>query len=136
LKEYTVAVVEVDVVYGADLRVVFSVLQEAGERLRAENSDVLAGTQVDGITAFGKSTMTVRTSTRVKPGRHEETAAALRLSITEAFDRRAPGTARKGLLPAKLTSTKAPDPRDRRERGGDSVDRALFGSRPPRETQS
>jgi small-conductance mechanosensitive channel len=67
LKVYTLAVVPVDVVYDADLRSVFSILKEAGERLRAENPDVLEDTSIDGITAFGASTLTVRTSTRFKP---------------------------------------------------------------------
>ena len=58
-KEYTLAVVPVDIVYDADLRGVFSVLREAGERLRAENPDVLAQTEIDGITAFGATAMTV-----------------------------------------------------------------------------
>jgi hypothetical protein len=47
--------------------------------------------------------MTVRTSTRVKPGRHEVAAAALRLAIKEAFDdHRATGAPRGGLVPAGL----------------------------------
>jgi small-conductance mechanosensitive channel len=50
-KDYTLAVVPVDVVYDADLRWVFSILKEAGERLRAENPDVLEDTAIDGITA-------------------------------------------------------------------------------------
>ena len=113
-KEYTLAVVPVDIVYDADLRGVFSVLREAGERLRAENPDVLAQTEIDGITAFGATTMTVRTSTRVKPGRHEAAAAALRFWIKEAFDRRAGSAVRRGIGPADLVEASAPDPRDRR----------------------
>ena len=114
-KEYTLAVVPVDIVYDADLRGVFSVLREAGERLRAENPDVLAQTEIDGITVFGATAMTVRTSTRVKPGRHEAAAAALRFWIKEAFDRRAGSAARRGIVPADLVEASAPDPRDRRE---------------------
>lgn len=101
-KDYTMAVVPVEVDYDADLRSVFATLREAAARVRAENSDVLSDTQIDGITAFGPSMMTVRTSTRVRPGRHESTAAALRLAIKEAFDRRASGAARKGLIPEGL----------------------------------
>ncbi len=67
---------------------------------------MLADTQIDGIVAFGASTMTVRTSTRVSPGRHEAAAAALRLAIKEAFDRRASGPSRGGLVPAGLAYTK------------------------------
>jgi hypothetical protein len=46
--------------------------------------------------------MTVRTSTRVKPGRHDAAAAALRLAIKEAFDRRSAGPPRRLLVPEQL----------------------------------
>jgi moderate conductance mechanosensitive channel len=72
-----------------------------GERLRTTNPDVLADTVVDGITTFGASTMIVRTATRVKPGRHEAVAAALRLQIKELFDRQAAGAPRKSLVPPR-----------------------------------
>lgn len=101
-KEYALAVVAVEVSYQADLPQVFAVLREAGERARRENSDVLGETRVDGISAFGLETMTVRTSTKVKPGRHDAAAAALRLAIKEAFDRRSAGTPRRLLVPEKL----------------------------------
>ena len=104
-KEYTLAVVPVDIPYSADLRWAFSMLREAGARVRAENPDVLAETQVDGITGFGATTMTVRTSTRVRPGRHEAAAAALRFSIKEACDQRADGrTLRRELVPVEAAS--------------------------------
>jgi small conductance mechanosensitive channel len=97
-KDYTVAVVLVDVPYDADLRRVFATLSAAGERVRAENPDVLQETQVDGITVFGASTMTVRTSTRVMPGRHDAVASALRLAMKEAFDLQTARFPRKGLV--------------------------------------
>jgi small conductance mechanosensitive channel len=99
-KDYAMAVVPVEVAYDADLRGVFTTLRHAGERVRAANSDVLADTVIDGITAFGVSSMTVRTSTRVKPGRHEGVAAALRLQIKEMFDRQAPAAPRNTLIPS------------------------------------
>jgi small conductance mechanosensitive channel len=98
-KDYTVAVVLVEVPYDADVRAVFGVLREAGERVRAEQAHVLAPTEIDGITGLGSSSMTVRTSTRVRPGRHEAVAAALRLAIKEAFDGSGTGAPRKGLIP-------------------------------------
>jgi len=97
-REYAVAVVLVDVPYDADLRSVFATLSAAGEQVRSENPDVLQPTQIDGITAFGVSAMTVRTSTRVMPGRHEVVAAALRLAIKEAFDVQTLRAPRKGLV--------------------------------------
>lgn len=111
-KEYTLAVVPLDVSYDADLRAVFSVLREAGDRLRAENTDVLADTQVEGIVAFGPTTMTVRTATRVRPGRHRAAAADLRLAIKEAFDLRADGAGRRGLVPTGLGAPTVPERQD------------------------
>jgi moderate conductance mechanosensitive channel len=101
-KGYTMAVVNVDVAYDADLDAVFGRLRQAGARLRAENPDVLAETEIDGIVSFGASTMTVRTSTRVRPGRHDAVAAVLRLMVKETFDRQAPGVPRKTLIPATV----------------------------------
>jgi moderate conductance mechanosensitive channel len=101
-KQYALAVVAFDVPYHADLPQVFAILREAGERVRRENSDVLGETQLDGISAFGLETMTVRTSTKVKPGRHDAAAAALRLAIKEAFDRRSAGAPRRLLVPEQL----------------------------------
>src|SRR5262245_23475246 len=97
-KEYSIAVVAVEMPYDADLRSVFATLSAAGEQVRAENPDVLQPTQIDGITDFGGTAMTVRTSTRAMPGRHEAVAAALRLAIKEAFDVHAMRTPRKGLV--------------------------------------
>jgi small conductance mechanosensitive channel len=99
-RDYAVAVVAVDVSYDADLDRVFKSLREAGAVLRARNPDVLAETEVEGITAFGANALTVRTSTRVKPGRHESVAATLRLMLKEAFDRQAGDLPRASLIPA------------------------------------
>jgi small conductance mechanosensitive channel len=104
-KEYALAVVAVDVAYDADLPQVFAILREASERTRSEGSDLLGETRIDGITAFGPTSMTVRTATRVKPGRHEPAAAALRLAIKTAFDRRAVGAPRNALVPARLSGS-------------------------------
>ena len=100
-KEYGIAVVPVDVAYDANVRAVCEILRDAASRFRTENPDVLEDTEIDGITHFGLTTMTVRTSTRVSPGRQEAMASALRLFIKEAFDRQAAG-ARTGLVPAEL----------------------------------
>jgi moderate conductance mechanosensitive channel len=97
-KDYGMAVVAVEVPYDADLQRVFAGLRQAGERLRAQTRDVLAETQIDGITAFGPASMTIRTSTRVRPGRHETTATALRLLINETSERQAGGRSRKSLI--------------------------------------
>ena len=108
-KDYIFAVVPVDVSYDADMRAVFATLKEAGERLHAESRDVLEPTEIDGITAFGPTSLTVRTSTRVRPGRHEGVAIQLRLVIKEAFDREAEG-ARTALIPVRRRQPAAAAP--------------------------
>jgi small conductance mechanosensitive channel len=85
--------------YDADLHAVFSVLREAGDRLRRESGHVIGDMEIDGIVAFGPAAMTIRTRTRVKPGSHEAGAAELRLAIKEAFDRRVDRQGRRALVP-------------------------------------
>ena len=97
-RDYGVAVVAVDVPYDADLRGVFAGLRQAGAHLRSQSQDVLNELQIDGVTAFTASTMTIRTSTRVSPGRQEAAAAALRLLINETFEQRAGRAIRKTLI--------------------------------------
>jgi small conductance mechanosensitive channel len=101
-KDYAIAVVAVDVPYEVELARVFSILREAGARVRRENEDVIGDIQIDGISSFGPATMALRTSTRVRPGCHEVTSAALRLAIKEAFDRWSAVSPRKTLVPDKL----------------------------------
>src|SRR5262249_38011886 len=101
-KDYTVAVVAVEVAYDSDMSAIFARLRRAGERLRAESSDLLSDTEIEGITAFGSSTMTVRTLTRVKPGRHEAVAATLRFLIREIFDQEGGAVRRQTLVAEKV----------------------------------
>ncbi len=110
-KDYSMAVVTFDVAYDVDLRALFAALREAGERLRAEDRDVLGDTDVHGIVAFGASAMTIRTSTRVKPGKHESAAAALRLLIKETFDTHAATAPRTTLIPQAWEAAPRPQAR-------------------------
>lgn len=103
-KDYTRAVIAVEVSYDADLRRVFGVLRDAGERLRAENPNTVADLEIGGITSFGPQSMTVRASARVSPGCHDSVAAELRLLINEMFNRQAGGSPRRSLIPSS-TST-------------------------------
>ncbi len=103
-RDYGVAVVAVDVAYDADLQRVFSSLRETGAVLRARHPDVLADTEIEGISDFGPSALTIRTLTRVRAGRHESVANTLRLMLKEAFDREAGDTPRATLVPATRTS--------------------------------
>jgi small conductance mechanosensitive channel len=98
-KDFTRAVVTFEVGYNTDLQRLFAQVQACGERLRAEEPDVLDAVQIDGITAFGSSAMTVRISQRVRPGRHDQLAARLRLLLKETFDGVAPeGAPRTSLV--------------------------------------
>ena len=103
-KEYSLAIVTVDAPYDADLPEVFATLREAGQRARRENADVLGDTQIEGISAFGPVMMTVRTATRVRPGRHDAAAAALRLAMKEAFDRWSSSGPRTSLVPGRFAA--------------------------------
>lgn len=99
-KEFIRAVVPFEVGYDADLPRLFRTISDCGERLRHENPDVLAPVEIDGITGFSGSALTIRTSIKVRPGRHDAVATRWRLVLKEAFDAAAvPGTPRKGLVP-------------------------------------
>ena len=84
--------------FDSDLPAIFDSLRLAGERLRAESADLLSDTEIEGITGFGASTMTVRTLTRVRPGRHEAVAAAFRFFIREVLNEKATGAQRPILV--------------------------------------
>ncbi len=85
-KEYTNAVVHVGVAYESDLNKVFAVLKDVGEQLKVDNKDVVQPTEVKGLNDFGESEMTIRTITRVRPGRHLDVERDLRKRIKAAFD--------------------------------------------------
>jgi small conductance mechanosensitive channel len=100
-REYSLAIVTLDVGYDAEMNAVFRTMREAGAQAReAHPADVLADLEIGGITRFGEKSLTVRATMRVRPGRSEAIAAALRLAIKEGFDRAAGDAPRKSLLPA------------------------------------
>lgn len=86
-KSYTNAVVEVGVAYNSNLNQVYDVLKKAGEELKKKDPDVLEPTEVQGLEDFGESSLLIRTTTRVKPGKHLVVARTLRKMIKEAFDK-------------------------------------------------
>lgn len=79
--------VEIGVAYESDLDRVFSILTEVGRELNSTHSSVLESTEVRGIEKFGTSELTIRTTTRVKPGTHGQVARDFRKKIIEAFRR-------------------------------------------------
>jgi small conductance mechanosensitive channel len=86
-KAFTYAVVEVGVAYDSNLDHVYSALKKAGEELKDKNPDVLEPTVVQGMEDFAESALIIRTTTRVRPGRHLEVSREFRKMIKEAFDR-------------------------------------------------
>ncbi|MFH1093704.1 MAG: mechanosensitive ion channel family protein [Candidatus Omnitrophota bacterium] len=86
-KGFINAIVEVGVDYNSDLEHVYKVLHDIGLKLKETNKDVLEVTKVDGLKDFGESQLTIRTVTRVKPGRHKSVGFQLRRMIKEAFDK-------------------------------------------------
>jgi small-conductance mechanosensitive channel len=108
-KDYVKAVVPIEVPYQADVRQVFAVLNEAAAALKAAEPQVLALTEIDGITGFGGATLTIRTTTRVRPGSHLAVASRYRLLVKEAMDARAASLSapRVALVPPLAASTPA-----------------------------
>ncbi len=86
-KEYVYAVVYVGVDYESNLDHVYRVIEEAGQQIKELHPDVLEPTRIDGLDDFGESELTIRTATKVKPGKHLPVARLLRKLIKEAFDR-------------------------------------------------
>ncbi|MCA8924064.1 MAG: mechanosensitive ion channel family protein [Planctomycetes bacterium] len=85
-KTYIFAVVEVGIAYEADLNKAQAALTRVGQELCEANADVLQPTDVLGVVAFGESELTLRTTTRVRPGKHLSVERELRRRIKEAFD--------------------------------------------------
>ena len=69
-KQYIFAVVEVSVPYNSDLAHVYQLIEQVGKELKANNSDVLELTQIDGVESLSESNLLLRTLTKVKPGKH------------------------------------------------------------------
>ncbi|MGB2924796.1 MAG: mechanosensitive ion channel family protein [Limnothrix sp.] len=86
-KDYVYAVVFVGVDYESDLDHVYRVLSDVGEQVKEIHPDVLEPTRIDGLDDFGESELTIRTSTKVKPGKHLAVQRLVRKLIKEAFDR-------------------------------------------------
>lgn len=84
-KQYIFAVVEFCVPYNANLAHVYQVIEEVGEQLKANYSDVLESTQVDGVESLGESNLLLRTLTKVKPGKHLEIQRILRKNFMDTL---------------------------------------------------
>ncbi|HJV91299.1 MAG TPA: mechanosensitive ion channel family protein [Holophagaceae bacterium] len=85
-KEFARALVDVEVGYDSEPEQVFEVLKAIGLALKADLPDVvLEPTEVKGVEVLGPSGFTVRTLTKVAPGKQWEVARELRKRILLGF---------------------------------------------------
>lgn len=85
-KDYSKALVDVEVGYDADLDRVMGLLKEIGEGMREDLPDLVQEpTDVKGVEAFGKDGCTIRTYTKTAPGRQAEAAREYRRRIIGRF---------------------------------------------------
>lgn len=84
-KQYIFAVVEVVIPYNSNLAHVYQVIDEVGQQLKTNYSDVLEATQIDGIESLGESNLLLRTLTKVKPGRHLQIQRILRKNFIDTL---------------------------------------------------
>ena len=82
-KEYIFAVVEIYIPYDSNLERVYQVIKELGEQLKANYSDILEPTQVDGVESIEESKLLLRTLTKVKPGKHLQIQRILRQNFID-----------------------------------------------------
>ncbi len=86
-RQYTNAIVEVGVARDSDLSLAYETIENVGIELKESNPDVLEATSIDGIKEFSALGNTIRTRTKVKPGKHDPVGWLLRQRIQEAFDK-------------------------------------------------
>ena len=85
-KEFARALVDVEVSYETDAEQAFEVLKAIGVALKAELPEaVLEATEVKGVEVLGASGYTIRTLTKVAPGKQWEVARELRKRILRGF---------------------------------------------------
>jgi small-conductance mechanosensitive channel len=85
-KGYINAVVDVKMPAGSDLENLFRAMKEAGRRLRAHHTQVLADTEIHGLVEWGNSEMVIRAVTKVQPGTHGMMESEYRRLLKQVFD--------------------------------------------------
>ncbi|MEM9541631.1 MAG: mechanosensitive ion channel family protein [Cyanobacteria bacterium P01_E01_bin.42] len=85
-KEFVYAAVDIGVDYTTNLDRVYEIAEAIGDRLKAENDDILESTQVEGIEEFGDIRIVLHTKTKVKPGKHLQIQRILRKCYKDEFD--------------------------------------------------
>ncbi len=86
-KGYVRGIVDVRVSYDSDLTQVYHLIETVGQQLQAEYDEVLEATEVAGTEDLGESEILIRTSTKVKPGKHLKMQRVFRKTIKEAFEK-------------------------------------------------
>jgi small conductance mechanosensitive channel len=71
-KGFILAIVDVDIPSGVDLEAYLRTMAEAGKLLRKSRPEVLADTVIQGLVGLTLSNTTVRATTKVKPGTHQQ----------------------------------------------------------------
>ncbi len=108
-KDFSKALVDVEVGYDADLDRIFALLERIGADLHQARPElVLEATDVRGVETFGKDGCTIRTLTKCAPGKQSEAARLYRKGVIETF--RAEGIS--SPIPQRIVHTRA---------GGDDV---------------
>lgn len=86
-KQYIYATVDIPFADETNLELVYPIIDEVGQRLKQDNAEmVIEATQVEGLENLGKSLILVRTTTKVKPGKHLHIQRVLRKLLKDAFD--------------------------------------------------
>jgi small conductance mechanosensitive channel len=84
-KQYIFAVVDVRVPYDSNLAHVYQVIEEVGQQLKANSTDILELTQIDGVESLSESNLLLRTLTKVKPGKHLQIQRILRKNFMDTL---------------------------------------------------
>lgn len=85
-KQYAYAKVDVPVPLGLELEQVYQLINQVGEHLHNECSDILEVTQIEGLESFDADNLVIRTMTRVKPGKHLHVQRLMRSKLKASFD--------------------------------------------------
>jgi Small-conductance mechanosensitive channel len=81
------AVVDVEIAYEANIDKALEVLNRISENLKRENSDIVEGPSVLGVSKLGDHGVSIRVIARTKPMKHWGVEMELRKQIKDTFDR-------------------------------------------------
>ncbi|WCK56919.1 mechanosensitive ion channel family protein [Aneurinibacillus sp. Ricciae_BoGa-3] len=85
--ENSMAVVDVSVAYGVDIKHVIEILEEMASQWMMEMDDIVDTPSVLGVEKFGTSDIVIRVIAECKPLKHNDVMRTLRADIKERFDK-------------------------------------------------